>query len=170
MAQPGELGETRDAPDDGAVTVQPFGESDRAGCAAVLARLPHWFGFAEVNAGYIASLGRLPAWVARRGGDVVGFISVERSSAVSAEIVVLAVAPELHRGGIGSRLLAAAERWLREQNFRFVYLLTLGPSDPDEGYARTRAFYAARGFAPLFESTAFWGETQPALVLLKPLA
>jgi GNAT superfamily N-acetyltransferase len=152
-----------------AIAVTPFVEADRAGCAAVLARLPHWFGFPNTNAEYIAGLGRMPAWVARREGAIAGFIAVEQRTAAAAEIVVLAVAPELHRAGIGSGLLAMAERWLREQGLQYVYLLTLGPSDPDEGYAKTRAFYAARGFAPLFESTAFWGEAQPALVLLKPL-
>ncbi len=157
------------AASDAAAVVTPFTEPDREGCAAVLARLPHWFGFPAVNTEYIARLGRMPAWVARRDGAVAGFVAVERRTEASAEIVVLAVAPELHRAGIGSALLKAAERRLREQGFRYVYLLTLGPSDPDAGYARTRAFYAARGFAPLFETTAFWGEAQPAMVLVKPL-
>lgn len=151
------------------IVVAPFAEADRDGCAAVLARLPHWFGFPDVNAGYIAGLGRMASWVARRDGAIVGFIAAEQRTRASAEIVVLAVAPELHRGGIGSALLAPVERWLRERGLRFVYLLTLGPSDPDEGYALTRAFYAARGFTPLFESTAFWGEAQPSLVLVKLL-
>ncbi|HLZ68439.1 MAG TPA: GNAT family N-acetyltransferase [Dehalococcoidia bacterium] len=152
------------------IAIEPFTGADRAGCAAVLAALPQWFGFPSVNEGYIAALGRLPAWVARRQDAIVGFIALEPRTAVSAEILVLAVAPELHRGGIGSALVAQAEAWLRRQRYGFVFLPTLGPSEPDEGYVRTRAFYAAHGFAPLFESTAFWGETQPALVLVKPLA
>jgi GNAT superfamily N-acetyltransferase len=161
--------QAKSAENRGATAIAPFGEADREGCAAVLARLPHWFGFPAVNAEYIAGLGRMPAWVARRDGAVAGFIAIERRTETAAEIVVLAVAPELHRTGVGSALLDAAEGWLRGQGYRFVYLLTLGPSDPDEGYTRTRAFYAARGFAPLFETTAFWGEAQPALLLVKPL-
>ncbi len=153
----------------GATAIAPFVDADRDGCAAVLARLPHWFGFPAVNAGYIAGLGRMPAWVARRGEAIAGFIAAERRTEAAAEIVALAVAPELHRAGVGSALLDAAERALRGQGYRFVYLLTLGPSDPDEGYARTCAFYAARGFAPLLETAAFWGEAQPALLLVKPL-
>ena len=155
---------------DDAHPVAAFTEADRAGCAAVLARLPQWFGFPNVNAEYVAGLGKLPAWVGRRDGAIVGFIAVERRTVQSGEIVVLAVVPERHRDGYGSALLTAAETWLREQGCAYVYLFTLGPSEPDEGYVRTRAFYAARGFAPLFESTAFWGEAQPALVLVKPLA
>jgi GNAT superfamily N-acetyltransferase len=169
MADPTHGERASGAESGSAIAVMPFVEADREGCTGVLARLPHWFGFPDVNAAYIAGLGRMPAWVARRNGAIAGFIAVERRTEASAEIVVLAVVPELHRGGTGSALLLAAEHWLREQGFRYVYLLTLGPSDPDEGYARTRAFYAARGFAPLFESTAFWGEAQPALVLVKPL-
>ncbi len=152
------------------IEIAPFAASDRAACAAVLAKLPEWFGFARANEAYIAALGTLPTWVARRDGAIAGFIALEQQTAVSAEIHVLAVAPEQHRGGIGSALIAEAEGWLRARGKQFVYLLTLGPSDPDANYARTRAFYAARGFAPLFESTAFWGEAQPALVLVKTLA
>ncbi|HEY7294006.1 MAG TPA: GNAT family N-acetyltransferase [Dehalococcoidia bacterium] len=153
-----------------ATQIAPFEEGDRAACAAVLARLPAWFGFQSVNEAYIAALGRLPTWVARRNDAAAGFIALEVQTAVSAEIHILAVAPELHRTGIGSALVAQAEAWLQVRDYRLLYLLTLGPSDPDAGYARTRAFYAARGFMPLFESTAFWGEAQPALVLVKVLA
>lgn len=138
MAPYGDDPEAGEMAREGAIEVSPFVEADRAGCAVVLSRLPHWFGFADVNAEYVASLGRRPAWVARRDGAIAGFIAVEGQTAASAEIVVLAVVPELHRGGAGSALLRAAKSWLRQRGFHFVYLLTLGPSDPDQGYARTR--------------------------------
>jgi hypothetical protein len=46
---------------------------------------------------------------------------------------------------------------------------TLGPSHPDPFYRRTRAFYEAQGFVPLEETTAFWGEDNPTLVMVKSL-
>ena len=46
---------------------------------------------------------------------------------------------------------------------------TLAPSHPDPFYARTRRFYEAMGFAPLFESDALWGPEDPAIVLVKSL-
>ena len=35
---------------------------------------------------------------------------------------------------------------------------TLGPSQPDEEYAATRAFYEARGFVPIEEFIDFWDD------------
>jgi ribosomal protein S18 acetylase RimI-like enzyme len=154
---------------DQAVAIVPFVEGHRAGCAAVLAALPHWFGFEASNVGYLASLGRLETFVAERAGAVCGFVALEEQFDEAAEIVVLAVLPELHRQGAGSLLVQRVEAALLARGRPLLYLKTLGPSDPDVGYAATRAFYRARGFRPLFETTAFWGESQPALVLLKVL-
>jgi hypothetical protein len=46
---------------------------------------------------------------------------------------------------------------------------TLGPSHPDVHYARTRSFYEALGFIGLEETTAFWGEANPCLIMVKAL-
>jgi hypothetical protein len=46
---------------------------------------------------------------------------------------------------------------------------TLGPSHPSEAFARTRRFYEALGFIPIEETTAFWGESNPCLILVKSL-
>ncbi|MFI9589442.1 GNAT family N-acetyltransferase [Nonomuraea sp. NPDC052265] len=52
----------------------------------------------------------------------------------------MAVAPEAVRGGLGRRLMAAAEEWARDQGLRHVTLET--------GAANTtaRRFYAALGY------------------------
>jgi ribosomal protein S18 acetylase RimI-like enzyme len=44
---------------------------------------------------------------------------------------------------------------------------TLGPSRPDEHYAKTRAFYEALGFRPLEEFKQIWDENNPCLVMVK---
>jgi GNAT superfamily N-acetyltransferase len=72
----------------------------------------------------------------------------------------------MHRQGLGTTLLQAAEEYLLARNVEYLQVKTLGPSHPDEGYARTRAFYEARGFAPLEELHGLW-EHNPCLLLVK---
>jgi ribosomal protein S18 acetylase RimI-like enzyme len=79
----------------------------------------------------------------------------------------MAVAPNDHREGIGRALLGHIESDARAQGGGWLHVKTLGPSHPDPYYARTRAFYEAMGFEPLFESTTIWGPDNPALVLVK---
>jgi GNAT superfamily N-acetyltransferase len=79
------------------------------------------------------------------------------------------VRPELHRRGVGRALVGSAEEWCGAEGVQYLQVKTLGPSAADEGYQRTRAFYFALGFVPLEETTAFWGERQPALILVKHL-
>jgi GNAT superfamily N-acetyltransferase len=81
----------------------------------------------------------------------------------------MAVHPAHHRQGIGRLLLNRLEEEARAQGASLLHVKTLGPSSPDAAYARTRAFYQAMGFIPLLETTAFWGEVDPTLVLVKPL-
>jgi GNAT superfamily N-acetyltransferase len=73
-----------------------------------------------------------------------------------------------HRQGLGSTLLRAAEAYLKARAIEYLQVKTLGPSDPDAGYARTRSFYLARGFAPLEEIHGLW-EHNPCLLLVKRL-
>jgi GNAT superfamily N-acetyltransferase len=135
----------------------------------ILRALPHWFGIAESNRAYVHDAEVLPTFVARDGGDALGFMTVRRHFPESAELLVLGVLPDRHRHGIGSALLEAAEVWLRAEGVRYLQVKTLGPSDPDEGYRRTRAFYLARGFAPLEEMTTLWDADNPALIMVKHL-
>lgn len=45
---------------------------------------------------------------------------------------------------------------------------TVGPSQPDLNYARTRLFYQATGFQPVEELRGLWGDT-PCLIMIKTL-
>ncbi len=65
--------------------------------------------------------------------------------------------------------MTAAEDWLRRRGVDWLHVKTLGPSHPDEDYAKTRAFYVACGFWPLEEFKALWDEKNPALMLIKKL-
>ena len=54
------------------------------------------------------------------------------------------------------------------RDVEYLQVKTLGPSDPDAGYARTRRFYEPRGFVPLEEPHDLW-EDNPCLLLVKRL-
>jgi GNAT superfamily N-acetyltransferase len=149
--------------------IVPFEASMAGACERILQALPEWFGIPAANEAYLRSLPRLATFVARLGGAEVGFVALERPFPESAEVHVLAVHRERHRRGIGRALLLHAEAWLRSRGVEMLYVKTLGPSDPYLPYARTRAFYRALGFRPLFETTAFDGPENPTLVLAKRL-
>jgi len=135
----------------------------------VLQALRHWFGIESANEAYEADIDQLPTFVAHSGEQVVGFVSVKHHFPASAELYVLGVRPERHRQGIGRRMLYQVEAWLREQGVEYLQVKTRGPSQPDEGYERTRAFYRALGYQPLEEMLTLWDESNPALLMVKRL-
>jgi ribosomal protein S18 acetylase RimI-like enzyme len=92
----------------------------------------------------------------------------ERHFPHAAEIHLMAVDPARHRQGAGRALVAALEADLAADGVRFLQVKTLGPSRPDEGYARTRRFYAGVGFEPLEEIPDLW-PGNPCLIMIKTL-
>ena len=150
--------------------IRALAPGDIATCAAILERLPSWFGMPAANAAYVESLSRLPGYVAVRDGVIAGFLALERHDPGSAEITVMGVRPDLHRQGLGRELVAAAERWCTENDVCWLHVKTRGPSTYDDDYERTRRFYRALGFEVLYESLTEWGPDNAALVLVKHLA
>jgi GNAT superfamily N-acetyltransferase len=145
----------------------------------LLRALPQWFGIEASNAAYVEEARRLPACLAwpataptRPDGDAgaAGVLLVERHFPGAAEICLLAVDPAYHRQGAGRALVAAAEAGLVSDGVEFLQVKTLGPSHPDEGYQRTRKFYAAVGFTPLEEIHGVWDPENPCLIMIKHLA
>jgi GNAT superfamily N-acetyltransferase len=134
----------------------------------LLRALPEWFGIEPAIVEYVRSAAELPTYCARQVADVVGVLLVKQHFPSSAEIHLMAVQPNRHRRGIGRRLLKAAEADLRNAGVRWLQVKTLGPSRPDEEYARTRAFYRACGFDPLEEIHELWDEN-PCLLMIKSL-
>ncbi len=134
----------------------------------LLARLPEWFGIDEANASYVESATRLPGYVARSGDEVAGVLLLHRHFPEAAELHLIAVAPDRHRRGIGTALVAAAEADARADGVRLLQVKTLGPTRPDAGYDKTRAFYLSIGFLRLEEMLELWDQN-PALILVKPL-
>lgn len=156
--------------DAGPVVVRPIGPDDHPRCAEILASVRPWFGMDDANRRFLDGLHVLPSAVAVTGGEPVGFVSLTSHGPAAAEISVMAVDRSLHRRGAGRALVGWAERWCSEHGVAWLHVKTLGPSTPDEGYERTRAFYVALGFEPLFETATTWGPDNSALVLVKHLA
>jgi len=151
------------------IAVRELKPPDVAACARILAGLPDWFGMEEANRAYVASLSRLPGAVAERDGRIVGFLALELHNPVSAEIHVMGVELALHRQGVGRELVRWARGASRALGARWLHVKTRGPATPDPGYERTRAFYLAQGFEPLFESRTLWGAENAALILVASL-
>jgi ribosomal protein S18 acetylase RimI-like enzyme len=147
----------------------------------LLGLLPRWFGIESSNAGYAEAARRLPAYLAwpaavpAAGVPVAGVpvaagvLLLDRHFPGAAEIHLLAVDPAYHRHGAGRALVAAAEADLAADGAEFLHVKTLGPSHPDEGYALTRKFYEAMGFAPLEELHGLWDPGNPCLIMIKHL-
>jgi GNAT superfamily N-acetyltransferase len=134
----------------------------------ILATIPEWFGIPESNASYVRDAGRLPSYLAVDGDDVVGVALLNEHFPSSRELHLMAVRRDRHRQGIGSSLLAAVETDLRAAGVGLLEVHTLGPSDEDEHYARTREFYLALGFMAVHELQRIdWNG--PTLILVKPL-
>ena len=143
--------------------------ADIGACEQILHALPEWFGIEESNRAYIRDLETLPSYVAIVDGEVAGFLSLKHHFSTATEIHVLAVERSLHRRGVGRALVERAEAGLRAAGVALLQVKTLGPSNPDEGYRKTREFYAALGFLALEETTTRWGPDNPALIMVKML-
>lgn len=147
--------------DGNVVEVQDPDERSRL-CESVLRELPEWFGIEEATAAYIRDVAELPTF--RIADDA--FLSLKQHTPQAAEVYVMGVRQARHRQGLGTALLRAAEAYLSARGVEYLQVKTLGPSDPDAGYARTRSFYLARGFVPLEELHGLW-EHNLCLILVK---
>lgn len=136
-------------------------------CIPILRLLPDWFGMEEAILDYEREIEHLPTFLAKADGSVLGFLSLKQHTPYAAEILVMGVHPDVQRGGIGRALVDAAEAHARGLGVEFMQVKTLGSSRPDEGYARTRAFYEVMGFRPLEEFKQIWDENNPCLVMVK---
>lgn len=134
-------------------------------CEELLLVLPEWFGLEESVRDYVRDVAGLPVFAVGREG----FLALKLHNPAAAEIHVMGVLPDRHGRGIGTGLVDAAEAFLRERGVEYLQVKTLGPSEPSEHYARTRRFYESRGFVPLEELNAIWGEANPCLIMVKKL-
>ncbi len=138
-------------------------------CLPILRALPDWFGIEASLVQYAAEIEVLPTFLAYNDGQIIGFVTLKQHNPYSAEVYVMGVLPEWHRQGIGRMLMDQALAGLVEQELEYVQVKTLGPSNADERYAKTRAFYESMGFSPLEEFKQIWGEQNPCLIMIRKL-
>ena len=145
------------------------GRHDPASVNRLLRALPDWFGIEESIVHYVEDAESKPTYLAvDSSGAVVGALLLSRHNPRSAEIHLLAVAPGVHRRGIGRQLVNREEADMRDERVELLSVKSQGPSMPDENYRLTLKFYEAMGFVALEEVTGLWPGI-PCLILVKPL-
>lgn len=145
-------------------------ESGRTAIAETILRdLPDWFGIETATAAYITAAGTMPMLAATSAGGVVGFASLERTTAAAVEIHVIGVLGAWHRRGVGHALVEAAAAQAQREGARLLTVKTLSSRHDDPFYARTRRFYEAEGFLPVAELPEHWGPDNPCLLMAMPL-
>jgi GNAT superfamily N-acetyltransferase len=154
-------------PPSGDLQIRIQGSDSGDICRNILQTLPAWFGVPESVEDYVATANRSTTVIATLDGDDVGLLTFVSHNPYAAEVYVMAVRPEHHRRGIGRELLRRAEEILASEGVEFLQVKTRGPSKPDEGYEKTRAFYFAYGFRPLEELPDLWDAENPALIMVK---
>jgi GNAT superfamily N-acetyltransferase len=148
----------------------------------ILRALPAWFGIEAALQAYVAAAEELDTFVLlvdrpACGGDlrevrpdqVIGFVTLRETSEDALEIHVMGVLPAWHRRGGGRALVERAAKYAGAEGYSLLHVKTLAPSNPDPGYAATRAFYEAVGFRPLEVLPQVWGPKNPCLLLVRPL-
>ena len=138
-------------------------------CEPILRALPKWFGIEESLVQYVKDADTMPTWLAKEGDHVIGFLTLRMHFPQSAEIHCMAVHPDHHRKGIGTRLVHALERDLACQDVRILQVKTIAEQKECAAYAMTRRFYGAIGFMPLEVFPTLWDESNPCLLLVKAL-
>jgi GNAT superfamily N-acetyltransferase len=155
----------------GLMLVRPALPSDADGCVGVLALLPEYFTPSTHDA-VRHGISHYMTLVADDGGDVVGFIVIERRHVRSAEITYAAVHPARQVQGVGSLLLAAALDELRAAGVAVVEVKTLDATAGYEPYVSTRAFWERRGFVQIdcIDPLPGWDPGNPSAIYVRALA
>ena len=126
------------------VVVRPATPDDAPAMVALAAELREWFN-KDVPEEVRSDCSRCAGLVAEVDGTIVGFLLWLREADVC-DIKWLAVVRERHRQGIGSLLVNGLVQSARAAGARRISVDTLAPTHDYEPYARSRAFYEARGF------------------------
>ena len=156
----------------GRITIRTLTVADADGCDAVVASLPYHFGNERGIAECAKAVRSQEGLVGTIDERVAGFLTLMHHSVESAEITWMAVHADQRRCGIGRMLIEHVTATLAERGARFLSVLTLGPSVPedvDDGYEGTRRFYAAVGFTALRELDLRSWDDEHALLLVRTI-
>jgi GNAT superfamily N-acetyltransferase len=136
----------------------------------ILESLPEWFGDPQAITNYelAADSADFTSLVSVMDGRTVGVTLIRRHFPESAEIHLIAVAPDVRGQGIGRLMIEQFAADLASDGCALLSVHTVGASFDSDAYATTRAFYEATGFFPLEEHDGLdW--TGPSLILVRPL-
>ncbi len=136
-------------------------------CDKILRSLPKWFGIESSIVDYVKDVQTMETWASYSNNELTGFISINKHNTATAEIHVVGVIEAFHKKGIGKILIQEAEKYLIEQNFKYLTVKTLSELRADENYEKTRHFYLAMDFAPVEVFKTLWGEHNPCLLMIK---
>jgi len=133
--------------------------------ADILSALPEWFGIPESTQEYIDNNAELPFWAEELDGSPIGFIALRETGKRTAEIYVMGVRPEYHRGGVGQRLFSVLYDYCKEHGYAFLQVKTVDAGCYAE-YDRTRLFYEHMGFTKFEVFPELWDKQNPCLVMV----
>ena len=138
-------------------------------CEPILRALPDWFGNEEGIVHYVEAIDGLPTLMATEAGQDIGFLSLQINGDHSADAYVLGVLGDRHRGGVGTAMFEAGERWLANRGIRFLQVKTAGANHECPAYEKTRRFYHRLVFVELetFDRMPDW--PCPCLVMIKAI-
>ncbi len=139
-------------------------------CNDVLRSLPQWFGIESAIVEYVNDVKNMDTWIAEIDNAAVGFLSLKKHNAHTAEIHVMGIKKPYHKMKIGTHLIKIAEEELAKDGYSYLSVKTLSESRVDENYEKTRKFYLKIGFLPVEEFKTLWGEDNPCLFLIKSIS
>jgi GNAT superfamily N-acetyltransferase len=138
-------------------------------CEAVLRTLPMWFGIEDALIEYVEATAKYPTFAIELEGSLMAFLTLREHFASAWEVHCMAVSAPMRGRGLGSRLLAHSEDWLKAKGVEFLQVKTVAASSSSKAYAETRTFYEAKGFMPLEVFPELWDPWNPALQCIKHL-
>lgn len=140
------------------VAIRPAEAQDISGMLQIQASSPEAAQWQQSAYENVDSAGK-KCWVAERDGKLAGFL-VARVAAGEMEILNLAVAADVRRGGIGTALLQEALSWGASRGAKRVFLEVRASNDA------ARRFYERHGFASTGVRPRYYGNpVEDALVL-----
>lgn len=103
------------------------------------------------------------AWTAEEDSTLVGFVIVQKLGGRRGHVITLDVREDLRRRGVGRRLLAQAEAWLKGEGVRRIHLETAVEN------AGGVAFWKAAGYRIVGSQPGYYADRWDAYAMEKEL-